>query len=232
MWMKIENASIVKKDDKNYVVIDYREENKWKGTKTYGDIDIQKELHEVKSLYQKNFPNFEFRLPTKEELLVAYVNNKYEGICVIRYDGKENFYPKCEGMIDQWVTWKNDMYVLNDRIILVYPPSYRKPIEILHHELGHWFFDRIGDKMAKQFGLKDRRSIRVIKDGIDIASFDDYTEMAALYCEEYFNGKKSRETHHQRHLLQKLDEITKDSEFPLMKLKEDLEEKYRKRNES
>ena len=223
--MKIENASIINKDNKNYVVIDYREENKWKKTKTYGDIDIQKALHKVKSLYQKNFPNFEFRLPTKEELLVAYVNNKYEGICVIRYDGKENFYPKCEGMIDQWVTWKND------RIILVYPSSYRKPIEILHHELGHWFFDRIGDKMAKQFGLKDRRDIIVTKDGINMACFDEYTEMAALYCEEYFNGKKSRKSHHQSNLLRKLDKITKDSKFPLAKLKEDLEEKYKKRNE-
>ena len=225
MWMKIENASIINKDNKNYVVIDYREENKWKKTKTYGDIDIQKELHKVKSLYQKNFPNFKFRLPTEEELLVAYVNNNYEGICVIRYDGKENFYPKCEGMIDQWVTWKND------RIILVYPPSYRKPIEILHHELGHWFFDRIGDKMAKQFGLKDRRDIIVTKDGINMACFDEYTEMAALYCEEYFNGKKSRKSHHQSNLLRKLDKITKDSKFPLAKLKEDLEEKYKKRNE-
>ena len=228
--MKIENASIVNKDNKNYVVIDYREENKWKKTKIYGNIDIQKEMHKVKSLYQKNFPKFNFRLPTKEELLVAYVNNKYEGICVIRYDGKENFYPRCEGMIDQWITRKNDVPVLNDRIILVYPPPYRNLIEILHHELGHWFFDRVGNEMAKQFGLEDRRSISVVKNGIEIASFDNYTEMAALYCEEYFNGKKSRKTHHQSHLLRKLDEITKDIEFPLAKLMEDLEEKYKKRN--
>jgi len=228
--MKIENADIVKKGELNYVVIDYREESRWKETETYGDIDIQRELNNVKELYQKNFPDFKFRMPTKRELLVVDVDRKYEGVYIVGYNGKEKLY-RCEGMIDQWVTWIDDKYILHDRIILIYPPPYRKPIEIIHHELGHWFFDRIGDEMAKQFGLRDRRDIIVTKDGINIACFDDYTEMAALYCEEYFNGKKSRESHHQSDLLRKLDKITKDSKFPLAKLREDLEEKYRRRDE-
>lgn len=227
MWMKINDADIIKKGNISYVVVDYRKEEELDETKTYGDIDIQEELSKVKILYQNNFPDFDFRLPNKDELLVVNVKERYGGICVIRSNGKENLYPNCEGMIDHWVTWENGDYTLNDRIILVYPPPYRKPIEILHHEIGHWFFDRIGDKMAKQYGLKDRRNIIVAENNIEIASFDNSTEMAALYCEEYFNGKKPRENNSQESLLRKVDEITKNSGFPLTKIKTELDEKYK-----
>ena len=220
MWLKNVSAPFVSICGKKFIVIDYSKISYFKETDTYGGgkpLVIKDEIKKIKDIYEKNFKNIELKTPEKDELIVINVKKPYKDFYVIKEDGVEYQYEDIDAFVDVKQGYK-------DRIILPYPLYSRTAKQAIHHEVGHWFFDRLGDKLAEKYNYKHRDGIiideeeelgngRVIKK--EITSFDDCTEMAAYYCEEYFNKPYNRTTHQDKKLLNELDGIKKKYSKPL-----------------
>jgi hypothetical protein len=64
------------------------------------------------------------------------------------------------------------------KIVLTYPLPADvdlTPIQVLSHEIGHWYFDRYFDDKVTSDKKIEKRS--------DIRGYEYYSEMAAIFCE-------------------------------------------------
>ncbi len=202
MWSRIDNPEIIDKR----VTIDYMKVKDWEKTRTYGLCDIYEEIKKVEAIYKENFDDFNYRWPEKDELLVVNVEKSVNCFKIIRINEKPDLYFNNEMPASAMIDTKED------KIILPSSPYRRTERQAINHELGHWFFDRIGDEIANNYKLESRKNID---------DFEDYySELAAFYCEIKLNRNREILNNYWK---KQLDRIIQEYKYPLIGLKEEIE---------
>ena len=145
--------------------------------------------HEVKNLFSNSFENINFPFPTNNKIRAEYLPFAVNGID-ITWSQEQNHRGCFEGV--------NQSH--NDNIFLTYPVKGISAKQLLAHELGHWYFNRLIDELI---GANDRQRFRE-----DITGYENnYAERVALYCEIKLAGRRDFYNSHDLNLIQNIQQI-------------------------
>jgi len=172
MWRYINTPNIITQPINRHIAeFNYNVNNGT--TNDYGSapniVNIANIVGDVKRRFSDQLPSYDFPVPGTGEIYILNVSQIVDGFRITRTGSTPDtyFYP---AMIDP----------VEDIIILPNPVKRMTPLQALSHELGHWFFDRIIDDIV------DETDGWYCRD--DVPSFDCFTEIAALYCQEEISG--------------------------------------------
>jgi hypothetical protein len=146
-------------------------------------------VYTVKRLFKKNIDNFNFVSPSNEKIRVEYVPQPIHGIR-ISWDSTHNQEGQFAGI--------NQAH--KDNIFLTYPLIGMNAKQLLTHELGHWYFNRLIENLIS---ADDRHICREDIDGYET----NFSERAAHYCEIKLAGKRKKYTEHDNSLITNIEQI-------------------------
>ena len=137
--------------------------------------DVNETIREVKELFQGQIRDFVFPDPPPDQIRVDYVREPIDKINIT--------WPEPFGNGEFSVVALNQSH--RDNIFMTYPikNNYISAKQLLSHEVGHWFFNRV---VENRIGANDHRITRS-----DIHGYENnFTEKAAYYCEIRIAGNR------------------------------------------
>jgi len=171
-------------DNRKILAINFDDAELIRGTFGRNDdiCDVNETIQEVKELFEIQIQDFDFPEPSASQIRVDYVD---EPVDIIN------------------ITWPgnirdlgNEFVALNQphraNIFMTYPikDNIMTAEQLLSHELGHWFFNRM---VEDRIGADNRHVTRS-----DIHGYENgFTEKAAYYCEIMVAG--NRQGYHPNH---------------------------------
>lgn len=170
--------------------------------------------HEVKNLFLKSFENINFPFPTNNKIRAEYLPSAVNGID-ITWDPGQNQRGCFEGI--------NQAH--NDNIFLTYPVKGISAKQLLAHELGHWYFNRLIENLIG--ANNGHRCIENIN-GYE----NNYAERVALYCEIKLAGRRNEYNSHDLELLQNIEQIEKQGNDVLQTIRDEFIQQWEKQQEN
>ncbi len=151
--------------------------------RTGDTCNVDNSINQVKSLFQQQITGFIFPDPTHNQIRVDYVDEPIDKINITWPDNYGN------GPFD----FVGINQSCRARIFMTYPikNNYMNALQLLSHEIGHWFFNRVVDD---RIGADNHHICR----NIDISNYEDFSEKAAYYSEIKIAGE--RREYPQRHI--------------------------------
>jgi len=173
---------------------------------TFGTGDdkcnVAETIEQVQKLYMNWVTDYCYPHPKVGKIRVDYVDEPIDGINITWKDG--------DNQSGYFVGINQHHY---DNIFLTYPLKYMTAKQLLTHELGHWFFNRLIEKLIHA----DRRTCRE-----DINSYEtNFSEKAAHYCEIKIAGKRKKYTSHDEKLIENIENIQKEGVSVLKTIKKE-----------
>ena len=166
--------------------------------------------HEVKNLFLKSFENVNFPFPTNNKIRAEYLPSEVNGVEITWASG-HNQRSYFEGINQEH----------NDNIFLTYPGKGISAKQLLAHELGHWYFNRLIEELiCANNGHRCRE---------DIDNFEtNYSERVALYCEIKLAGRRDKYNSHDSKLVQNIEQIEDQGKDVLNTITEECIQQWKK----
>ena len=159
--------------------------------------------HEVKNLFKQSFENVNFPFPTNNKIRAEYLPSAVNGID-ITWNPEHNQRGCFEGM-------NQPNY---DNIFLTYPVNGISAKQLLTHELGHWYFNRLIEELI---GTNNSHRCRE-----DINDYENnYAERVALYCEIKLAGRRDFYNSHDLDLIQNIQQIEEQGKDVLQTIRDE-----------
>lgn len=169
--------------------------------------------HEVKNLFLKSFENVNFPFPTNNKIRAEYLPSAVSGIDITWNPGQNQ--RGCFEGINQ---------AHNDNIFLTYPVKGLSAKQLLTHELGHWYFNRLIEELiGTNNGHRSRE---------DINGYETiYAERVALYCEIKLAGRRDKYSSHDSNLVQNIEQIEDQGKDVLQTIRDECMQQWEKQQE-
>jgi hypothetical protein len=153
-----------------------------------GTVTISNIIRRVRELFTSQIERYNFPDPSSDEIYILNVHQIVDGIRIMDQGRIRSEY-NCPAMVDP----------LTNRIVIPNPTKQMTPCQVLSHEVGHWFFDKIVDDIVKENNPRHNRE--------DLLSFSYYTELAAIYCQEEICGRVRNRQDYENHVQRMFEEI-------------------------
>ena len=169
--------------------------------------------HEVKNLFLKSFENVNFPFPTNNKIRAEYLPSAINGIDITWNPG-QNQRGCFEGI--------NQAHF--DNIFLTYPINGISAKQLLAHELGHWYFNRLIEELI---GANGRHRCREDINGYET----NYAERVALYCEIKLAGRRDFYNSHDLNLIKNIEQIEDQGKDVLQTIKDECIQQWETQQE-
>jgi hypothetical protein len=165
---------------------------------------------EIKDLFMRSFEDFNFPFPTNDKIRADYVPSAVNGIDITWNPGHNQ---------------RGDFAGINqahrDNIFLTFPIRGMSAKQLLTHELGHWYFNRLIEELI---GADDRHRCREDINGYET----NYAERVALYCEIKLAGRRDNYTSHDLNLVQNIERIEEKGQDVLQAIRDECMQQWEK----